>query len=221
VGQSGLLTQYEVGRPLHSELMLWHKDRDVQAVHAGLIARDGVGVLIGGPGGAGKSTTALSCFDAGYQYIADDYVGLQRLPGGRFVGHSLYCSAHVSPEHLGHFPRLLPHAIPGRLAREDKCLVMLSDVCPSGLARTARIEAVALPRVVDCERTSIRPASKIASMLRLAPTSLLQLPHGGLSVRQFDGLLGFLESVPTYWLELGRDLREIPKRVGEILDRHS
>jgi len=221
IGRHDHLTQYEVGRPLHSELLLWHKDRDVQAIHSGLVARNGDGVLFGGPGGSGKSTTALTCLRAGFEYLADDYVGLKAMPDGTFVGHSLFCSTHLEPKHLDRFPDLRPHAIPGRLPREDKSLVMLSEVSPEGLSRKARIRAVVLPKVVDVPNPLVRPASKVESLLRLAPSSLLMLPYAGIAAQEFEKLSRFLQSLPTYWLELGGNMDEIPVRIGEILERHS
>jgi hypothetical protein len=215
------LTQYELGRPLHSELMLWHKDRDVQAVHAGLVARNGNGILFGGPGGSGKSTTALTCLKAGFEYMADDYVGLELTDDGAYDGHSLFCSTHLEPGHLQRFPYLVPHAVPGRLPREDKSLVLLSNVLPEGLSRKARIRAVALPRVVDIDRPRLRPASTIEALLRLAPSSLILLPYAGTFATEFEKLSVFLENIPTYWLELGREMEEIPDRIDELLERHT
>ena len=221
VGRSTSLTQYEIGRPLHSELLLWHRDRGVQAIHSGFVTRNGDGVLFGGPGGAGKSTTALTCLQAGFHYLADDYVALEALAHGGYVGHSLYCSTHIEPEHLKRFPALVPHSIPGHLPREDKHLVMLSQVLPGGLARKARIRAVALPRVTGAAKPSIRPATKVESLLRLAPSSLILLPYAGLAAREFEKLSDFLESVPTYWLELGEDIHGIPELIGQILEARS
>jgi hypothetical protein len=221
IGRHDHLTQYEIGRPLHSELLLWHKDRDVQAIHAGLVSRNGDGVLFGGPGGSGKSTTALTCLKAGWEYLADDYVGLKAMPDGSFLGYSLYCSTHLEPKHFKRFPYLEPHAIPGYLPREDKTLVLLSEVLPGGLSGKTRIRAVALPIVTKAARPTLRPATKVESLLRLAPSSLLMLPHGGIAPQEFEKLSVFLQSVPTYWLELGENMEEIPLRVGELLDRHS
>jgi len=215
------LTQYELGRPLHAELMLWHKDRDVQAVHAGLVARHGDGVLFGGPGGSGKSSTALTCLKAGFEYMADDYVGLEAKPDGSYDGHSLFCSTHLEPNHLKRFPYLVPHAVPGRLPREDKSLVMLSEVLPQGLSQKARIRAVALPRVVGADRPTLRPASTIEALLRLAPSSLILLPYAGTFATEFEKLSEFLEDIPKYWLELGSEMAEIPDRIHELLERHA
>lgn len=219
VGDHARLTQYELGRPLHTELLQWHRDHDLLAVHAGLVARQGEGVLFGGPGGSGKSTVALTCLLAGYEYLADDYVGIERGSPGGYVGHSLYCSTHVDPEHLRRFPALRPHAMPGSLPREDKSLIMLSDAFEDRLARSARVRAIALPIVVDSDRSTLRPASKVESLVRLAPSSLLLFPYAGVGQTAFEQLSRIVERLPTYWLELGRNLDEIPLRVREILDR--
>lgn len=211
------LTLYEAGRPLHPELLLWHRDRDLHAVHAGLVSRDGDGVILGGPGGSGKSTVALCCLDAGWAYMADDYVALEEHPEG-FTGHSLYCSIHLEPDHLRHFPRLMPHAVPGRFPGEDKHMVLLSELYDQGLTRATRIRAVALPRVVPgLAAPRVRPASRAEAILRIAPSSLFMLPHAGGGPGGFERISALVRRAPPFWLELGSELDTIPERVGDIL----
>lgn len=219
VGDRDELTLYELGRPLHTELLQWHRDHGLLAVHAGLVARRDEGVLFGGPGGSGKSTVALTCLLAGFDYLADDYVGVEGTDDEAFRGHSLYGSTHLEPGHLDRFPELEPHAIPGTLPREDKSLVLLSDRFGDRLARSARIRALALPTVVDAERSAIRPASPVETLKQLAPSSLLLLPYAGVGKEAFERLTEMARRLPTFWLELGRDLDGIPGRVDEILER--
>jgi hypothetical protein len=209
------LTLFELGRPLHSQLLLWLSDRGVQPVHAGLVALDGRGVLFGGPGGSGKTTVALTCLEAGFQYLADDYVGLESANEG-FIGHSLYVSTHIDPKHLRRFPALLPHAIEGTLPIEEKYLVLLPDVFPAGYASQVPIRAVVLPHVTGADRTSWRRASRAEALLRLAPSSLFMLPHVGAG-NGFQVLSRLVESVPVFRLDLGADLPGIPQRIAEIL----
>lgn len=216
VGDARHLTLYEQGRPLHSALLLWHQDRRVQPVHAGLVSLDGQGILLGGQGGSGKSTTALMCLKAGFQYQADDYVGVERTPDG-YVGHSMYSSTHLEPHHIERFPWLQPHAIPGSLPGEDKSLVLLADAKPDGLSAQASIRALALPCVVDAEATRVRPASRLEALLRLAPSTLLQLPHACATPDGLGRLGDMVETIPTFWLELGRDMERIPDRVARLL----
>lgn len=213
------LTLYELGRPLHSQLLLWHKDRDMQAAHSGLVARNGHGVLFGGPGGSGKSTVSLTCHKAGWDFLGDDYIGVQHLEDGGFIGHSVYSSTHVDPEHLKRFPDLLPHAVYGTLAVEDKAAVMLAEARAERLTASARIRAVALPRVAHKPKTTVRKATAAEALLQLAPSSLVMLPHAGMNQREFARMAKLVQSLPAFRVELGYDMESIPDHIGWILDQ--
>ena len=75
-----------------------------------------------------------------------------------------------------------------------------------------------LPQVVkNAVEPRIRPASKGEALLALAPTSLLQIPSPSRGVKGFNNLAQLAEQVPSYHLELGSDVRSIPRLVGEIV----
>ena len=216
VADTERLTLYERGRPLHAPLLLWHRDQGLEALHAGLVARSDQGVLFVGEGGSGKSTAALSCLFAGFDYLGDDYIGLQSLSDGSRVGHSLYCSTHLEPAQLERFPELAARAAPATLAREDKWLVLLDDVCPDRLGRAASITRIVLPIVTGVRRPRLRPASKGEALLRLAPTSLLMLPHARHNA--MDALAGLVDGASCHWLELGGMPERIPELIGGLLE---
>lgn len=209
------LSLYELGRPLHVPLTWWHNDRDVPVIHAGLVARDGKGVLFVGSGGAGKSTSALACFCAGFRYISDDLIGLQTSSDGAFSGHSLYNSTYVEAGHLSRFPLLRPHVIKKRYAFEKKCLVLLSQVLPLQLDQSTKINVVMLPRVVHEAPSQIRPAPKGKALLALAPSS--RAINQSIGVQGMNKLIQLVERVPCYWLELGRDWDHMPARIENLL----
>ncbi|CBE70054.1 protein of unknown function [Candidatus Methylomirabilis oxygeniifera] len=213
---SKALSLYERGKPLLLLLSLWYHDRDMRVIHSGLVSRNGRGVLFPGMGGSGKSTSTLACLVGGFDYLGDDYTGLQVLADGSFIGHSLYNSTWLEPDHMAHFPLLPPHAIRSSRPEENKCLVLLAPLFPKQLPRSVPIRVLAIPRIVDAHTTRCRPASKVDALLRLAPSSLLTLaPRPG--VRDLQMLARLVERVPSYWLELGRDLTEIPHRVDDLL----
>ncbi len=67
-------------RPFHLDLM--------ESVHATCVAVDGVGVMLRGPSGSGKSDLALRLIDGGAMLVADDQVRLSPGDGddaGRLV----------------------------------------------------------------------------------------------------------------------------------------
>lgn len=211
------LSLYERGRPLRVPLSIWHNDQDIPVIHTGLVSKNGQGVLLAGLSGAGKSTSAITCLCAGFSYLSDDLVGLQILPDGSCLGHSIYNSTFLEPGQLTHFPSLMPHALRSKYSYEDKLLVLLSQVFESKLERVTTIRAVALPRIVNSRNSGIRRASKGEALRVLAPSSLFGVPVSP-GIRGFDKLTQLVERVPSYWLELGSDLREIPGCVERLLE---
>ena len=57
-------------------------------IHGALVEVLGVGVLILGPSGIGKSETALELVARGHQLVADDVVRIRRFEDGRPCGYS-------------------------------------------------------------------------------------------------------------------------------------
>ena len=203
----------DLSRPLYAPLLLWHRDNGIHAVHAAAVQRHGAGVLFGGPAGCGKSTSALSCLCQGFSYLGDDYVGLERQNNGTFRACSLYSSAHVDSEHLKRFPALATAAI--QVSPESKSLVLIPQVFPDRVAATAPMRLLLLPRVTDSPDTHVRPATKGQALMRLAPSSLLWLPHA--REAGMDSMARFVESVPCRWLELGRNLDTIAPQIDRAV----
>jgi len=208
------LSLFETGRPLYFPLMLWLRDQRVQFVHSGMVERDGRGVILCGQGGSGKSTTSLLCLLAGMGFLGDDYVGLERTETG-FVGHSLFASTYVEPEHLRRFPQLHPHAVHGSAPGEDKSVVLLSRLFPERLRASASIAAVLLPQVTGEAATRIEPATRGYALRRAAPSSILQLlaPEAG----SLHRIASLIEAVPCFKVLLGRDMEHVAARIDELL----
>lgn len=210
------LSLYELGKPLQPLLFAWLSNLDIVPVHAALVSRAGEGILLGGAGGAGKTTTALLCAHRGFDYLGDDYIAVPPPLDGTYAAHSLYSSTWLDPGHLSRFPWLEDHAVEVT-ETEDKRLVLLSDVEGIGLAGSARVRALALPQVTGALDSAWRRASGAEAVLRLAPSSILQLPFiappGAL-----ERMTGLAETVPCFWLDLGTDLDQIPEQVAEILE---
>ena len=154
------LTLHQRGKPLQVLLALWASDRGLLAVHAGLVARGGRGVLVPGPSGSGKSTVTLSCLLAGYDYIGDDWIGIGYETDESVNGHGLYSSTSLAAAHAAtHFPNLHAHATTPEDGTE-KSLVLLHELFPDALGSGATIRALALPRIVSGAAARPRRASK-------------------------------------------------------------
>jgi hypothetical protein len=219
VSRHDKLSLYDRGKPLLFPLLLWHNDQGAGVIHAALVSKNGQGVLLAGKGGTGKSTSALACLEAGFDYLGDDYIGLEASEDGSFQGHSIYSATWLMADHLLRFPRLIPHAIYPQRPDQEKTLAFLSQAFPRQLSCRARIRALVLPRINTDAPAQIRPASKGEALFALAPSSILLRPISG--PETLNKLACLTQQVPRYWLEWGNDLSAVPDYVQELLDRHS
>jgi len=220
VSNAADLSLYERGRPLHVPLSLWHKNHGMPLMHAGLVSKNGRGLLLVGPGGSGKSTSAIMCAYAGFDYLSDDLVGLELSVDGGFIGHSLYNSTFMEPNHLKRFSQLEGQAIRGKYSFEKKHLVLLSQIASLRFARNCRIHAIVLPRVLHRPTSVLCRASKGETLMALAPSSLL-MGERSYGLQGFEKLSQLVEQVPCYRLELGGTLDEIPRVLEGLLSEVS
>lgn len=207
------LPYWEYGSPLRSILHWWLLGKGLQLVHAAAVGNASGGVLIGGKGGSGKSTTALTCLESNLSYVGDDYT-LLGFDSGPVV-HSLYNSAKLNSDHVQRFPALLPKvANPERLA-DEKALLFVNEHYPAKVATRLPVRAVLLPRVTGIPETRWKRVSVAMTLAALAPSTIFQLPRAGNEAFQF--LAAFVRQLPCFSLEVGTDLSAIPLVIEQLL----
>ena len=216
VASQEALSRHETGKPLQPILFAWYCVQRVHPVHAGLVAQGDDGVLLGGAGGSGKSTTSLLCARAGFSYLADDYVGLPAPANGEQTAYSLYSSVWLEEQHSTRFRSLSAHRMEGQQAGDIKLPFAVDEAVPGCMAISCTVRAVMLPRVTHLPATQLRPATPAEALLRLAPSSVLQLPFNQPGPA-LDRIASLLRHVPSFWLDLGTDFETIPIRVAEGL----
>ena len=102
VASAEAIPWYERAAPLRPALHWLLSGGSRNLVHAGVVGRGDRGVLIGGASGSGKSTVAVACLEAGFDFLGDDYVlvSLEEEP----VAFSLYATAKLDPTSLAMMP---------------------------------------------------------------------------------------------------------------------
>ncbi|RZS91446.1 hypothetical protein EV189_0687 [Motilibacter rhizosphaerae] len=185
-------------------------------VHAACVGTGGSGVLLAGPGGSGKSTTAVAALQAGLQYAGDDYVlvetGAETATGTGVRAHSVYGTAKLTAESAA----LLPGLPPVHPSAYDgaKRVVDVGALHGDRLVRALDVRALVLPRPVPGSPTRLRPATAAQALMALAPTTVLQLPpDGGAALAPLAALA---RAVPVWHLDLGGDPREAVELVARL-----
>lgn len=186
-------------------LMHWALEpHGVHLTHGACVCVEDEGVLMGGVGGAGKSTTAVACLERGLGFVGDDYVALCGEDSPRAL--SLYGTAKLdasSVELLGG----LADAPRGRAIDElgPKEVVQVAAYRPELIRNEVPLRAIVLPSLAA--KPGLRPASPGEALRALAVTSLLQIRQDGhLMVRYLGSLV---RALPAFHLGLEGDLDRV------------
>jgi hypothetical protein len=195
------IPRWEDAAPFRVVLNRWFAARHGHVVHGAGLARDGRGLLLAGPGGSGKSTTALRWLAAGGDYLADDYCLVTM--GGAPQVHSLYGTAKVVPEDVdAPFARELVFSASGPRPGEKPA----AHVWPQRAAQlvaSANLTTLVLPSVVDRTTTRLVPAGGTAAWEAVVKPTVQQIHGCGRPSMEF--LLRLAARLPTWRLELGPD----------------
>jgi hypothetical protein len=195
--------------PMRSLLGWWLERNTRQMIHGAAIGDECGAVVLAGPGGSGKSTTALAAALEGFGYLGDDYCALSNLGEPRV--HSLYGTAKLVPgddephRDLGEFVHAPSH--PG-----EKALVFVGELPHSRLLESAPLRAVLATSLSPDGVTRLRSARPAEVLAAIAPSSIFQLP--GLSGATLTGLATIVRDVPVGRLLLGQDRAEISRTVA-------
>jgi hypothetical protein len=208
---------WEYSAPIRMILHWWLGAQGAMLLHAAAVGFPGGGALIVGRGGSGKSTTSLLALRHGLSFASDDYVAVE--PGASAdtwpTVHSLFATGKLTADQYDNFPELQAGVINADKLETEKAVVFVRRVAASQVVRGFPLRAVLVPRITGRPETTFRPASPMAALASLAPSTIFQLP--GAASANLAAMAGIVRRVPTYALDLGRDLDGVPVAIEELL----
>jgi hypothetical protein len=199
--------------PMNGLLTFWFGSRKRYLFHGAGVGESDGGVLILGRGGAGKSTTALACLEAGLHFAGDDYC-LLSMNGTPWV-HSLYGCAKLS--NGNHFPFLESVIDEDGRTSAEKGVYRLNRLHGNTLKDGFPLRAILLAHIMEIPETTITAASHSKGFLALAPSAGYQLP--GLRQQALSCFSSAARQLPVYDLNLGANLRSTPTAIRQLLQK--
>jgi hypothetical protein len=207
------LPPWSSGAPFALALHLAFAARGWRFVHAAAIGTRGAGVLIGGPGGVGKSATTLAGIVHGLHTVGDDYLVIE--PGPEPVAWPVYTVLKQDPAGLSRAG--LDRLVDRRPNWNGKVEVDLREEFPGCVVPSLTLRAILLPDVARARRTSIAPAAPTEAFSAIAASMLAQLP--GARLAGFSFLTWLTRSLPAYHLRLSQDPGDVAHAIRELLER--
>ncbi|TDG36494.1 hypothetical protein EZJ43_08225 [Pedobacter changchengzhani] len=194
---------------------LWTEALPSQLVHAGAMAKNGVGILIPGQSGSGKSTSCLNLLRNGYNYLGDDYVWVEI--GAEIKVFSLYQTAKIEPENLDkRFADWKPFIVNKAEYLYQKAVFNVNDLFPKACISVSTISAILLPKVAHQIDTVFRKANPTQALMAMAPTTLHHLPHNRQNA--YQKMMRISAALPSYHWDLGFDEKQFITSFNDFIE---
>lgn len=203
---------YERAAPFKHVLQWWIADRGGALLHSAAVGVGGQGLLIAGPSGSGKSSTALACVDAGFAFASDDYLLIDAAHPPH--AHMAYATAKVVRSSLARHAHHRQHF--RNLARDDeKPMLFVHDLAPDRVGAPLALRAVILPVVAHRPSTVLSPMHPAEMLRALAPSSILLFPLAGDAA--FRRMADLCRELPCWRAELSDDPIDIATALRGLL----
>jgi hypothetical protein len=199
--------------PLRTLLHWWMEKNGCQLLHGAAVGTEHGAVLFTGKGGVGKSTASLSCLQAGFDFLGDDYVVARMEPSPIVL--SLYSTAKLDTSQMVNFPDFSPIINNPENLDSEKAVLFLQPDWGQHIVREMPLKAILIPQFADQEATTISAASSSEIQRAMSFTTLSQLPYAGSHTHDYISRL--IAALPHYRLELGKDLTLIPDAIANLL----
>jgi hypothetical protein len=208
---AGRLASWDVARPFLHAFKGLAPATGLLPVHAAAVALGGRGILIAGFSGAGKTSTALACVEAGWRYVGDDVV---LLGGPPLRATNLYRSARVREDMFARLPASLAGLVTlSTDSGELKAEVDIGRLAASVIGDAA-IAAIVVPRRQGAPGVVIAPLRRSAALRELSVNTLVAMP--GDAAASHEAMARAMHDTPCYCLDPGPDLARVPAALASL-----
>lgn len=205
VGAAARLPAWEYGSPLRHHIHWGALTTGQAMLHSAVVGENGVGVMLAGPGGSGKSTLTAAAISSGMQTTGDDIVLVSR-SGADWRSHSLFDTMKLTGMAETLFSGLAAQAVNQDRRPGEKALIPISTTI-----RDALVPQIAVKALVSCKLTGedasvIRPASRFEMIRALSPSTSKILRTGHSEI--FQQVASLSRSLPCHEFLIGNDPME-------------
>jgi len=186
--------------------------------HAAGVGRDGVGLMLPGKSGQGKSTLSVHLLHHGFSFLSDDrvFVAKER-DGDRVRMYGFYEPAKLFASNVSHLPGLREDArLKGETNPARKNDVDVREYYPNRVAHSAELAGLLFPVWSPGERSRIETVGAGKALLDLLPLTLVCFDPGT-AKGQFD-FLAQLAKRPAGRMILGDDRERWHGLVADYLN---
>jgi len=187
-------------------------------LHGAALAGNGSGYLLVGESCSGKSTTALSLVNHGWNYASDDSL-LLKSNGDVAEVLSFRKDFYVDPIALSKYPEIA-HAIQeDRNQEAAKCFIDLENVFPDQFQGSIIPIVLIILKITSNKNSTLQKVNKAQAFAKLLKQSISIFFNRQVVGEHFNALKLLVNQSDCYELFAGGDLYHNPERILEIIPR--
>lgn len=208
------LPTWDTGAPLRLAIHWALHGRGRRLLHGATLGIGGDGVLISGPGGIGKSGTAMAGIVHGLLTVGDDYVVVE--PGNPPKAWPVYRLFKQDLAGVRRFPGLHLQLARRPLNWQGKLEFDPEELSPGCMARSLRLRAILVPSIERLPRSRVEPMARGKAIEAIARSTIVQLAGERASIVLFCA--GLAAGLPVFRLFLSEKPAEIAATVAALLE---
>lgn len=203
-----------VSSPLRTILQWLASDTGGVLLHAAAVGRPDGGILLLGPGRAGKSTTAIAVMAAGGVAAGDDYVWVDT-DSSPPAAYSCFRTARTRQSNALN-PLGVRSPVPGFDIDYDepKRVHYLAEATNAMVRHLPLVGAATIRKGGDT--TEVRSIPAIEALLKVAPSSIFQASSD--RPQQMSQITALISGLPCFEVTVSRDLHEVGHTLLSLAD---
>lgn len=201
----------------HYALIELLKRRGFYTLHATALEKNGLGILIPGCSGRGKTTAFVSLLRSGYRCLSDDHPLLHE-PHGELELLAFEEKVDITENSLKFFPEfqnagkdILPDGL-------WKRYFFIEDFYKDGFAMSCQPRMLLFPQVVDSPISRVEPLPKARALEELLPETM-DVFDKTIAKQEFSFLSRLVNQLDCYQLYFGHDVLELPNLITPLLEK--
>ena len=202
----------------HYALIELLKRRGFYTLHATALEKNGLGILIPGCSGRGKTTAFVSLLRSGYRCVSDDHPLLHE-HNGELELLAFEEKVDILENSLKFFPEF--HNV-GKNKLPDglwKRYFFIEDFYDNGFAMCCQPRMLLFPQVVDSPISHVEPLPKSRALEELLPETM-NVFDKRVAKQEFQFLSRLVNQLDCYQLYFGQDVLDLPNLITPLLENH-
>ncbi len=192
----------------------------IYALHSNCLEKNGIGILLVGSSGSGKSTTAISLIRQGWNYISDDVTLLRRNSHSLIEAIALPGRFSIDPHLASNYPELNNLIQNASLdGNKNKKFIDIKSLYPDRFLPRCIPEKIIMifPRVVSKSKSQLIPIDKTQVLTHLIENSPGIMVDKEKAIKQIEVLKHLMNQATLCQMLSGQDLYKEPGRISEVL----